>query len=234
MGLIDLLSLEPFQLSLILLVYLISGSLIHIILLALLIALLQPVPLSYLAYIILRLLHFKPFNMIYTKELRRHPRAVLVMSHTSYWDFAMYVLYRLAYPDIFKSFYAVIAGRFFDNKLQARILRYFGGIPGNRTHNAKGDKLVSVITEILKAKESFHLLIAPKGGITKLPWRSGYYYIAKGLNVPIGVVGVDYKFKCLWISGVLEYLSNIEQDEIILKMMMKNITPRNPEYEDIT
>jgi 1-acyl-sn-glycerol-3-phosphate acyltransferase len=185
---------------------------------------------SYFAYMILRFMKFKAFNMSYLSILNTYPKGVLVMSHTSYWDFFIFVLYKLSYPNIFRSFYIVVAGRFFNNKLLSVILTYFGCIPGNQTHDTKSGGITTKIVDQLKDKEKFHLMLSPKGGITKLPWRSGYYYIAKMLNVPIAVVGIDYKLKCLKIAGVFTHLRAIEDLQPKLQETMSQITPHNIQY----
>lgn len=185
---------------------------------------------SSIAYIILKCIGYQPFNIAYIDFLTRYPRAVLVMSHTSYWDFFIFILYKFAYPDIFRSFYIIVAGRFFDNKIQSKILTYFGCIPGNRTSDTKNGGLTSSIIDTMKTKNTFHLMLSPKGGITKRPWRSGYYYIAQALNVPIGVVGIDYKQKCLRVVGIFPYITEINLLEPQLQQCMSEITPRNTHY----
>ena len=63
--------------------------------------------------------------------------------------------------------------------------------------NIKSDT-VSYICDKLKNKSHFSLLISPTGSITNTQWKSGYLYIAKQLNVPVTVAGINYKEKQLY------------------------------------
>ena len=66
--------------------------------------------------------------------------------------------------------------------LQKYMLVRLGGIPVHREEN-KG--MIESVKDILKRLDSFILLLAPEGGIERVEnFRSGFYYLAKNLDVP--------------------------------------------------
>ena len=48
----------------------------------------------------------------------------------------------------------------------------------------KGAGKTEFIINFLKNKKKFHLFLAPDGALSAARWSSGFYHIAKGLNVP--------------------------------------------------
>lgn len=78
--------------------------------------------------------------------------------------------------------------------------------------------------------DSFNLLICPKGTILKKKWRTGYYHIAKELNVPILVGGMDYNLKKVVLFDIEQH-DSIENTERSVKLQLANIVPLYPECE---
>lgn len=111
---------------------------------------------------------------------------VIVMPHTSAWDFPLGVLVRaVVQADIHfaakKSLFRPPFGWFF---------RWMGGRSVDRS---KRNRLVDAVIDIFDEEEEFVLTIAPEGTRAKVDRiRSGFYYIALGAGVPIVKVRFDY------------------------------------------
>ncbi|MAE33350.1 MAG: hypothetical protein CL493_03405 [Actinobacteria bacterium] len=74
-----------------------------------------------------------------------------------------------------------------------------GGIPVYRV-NSKG--LIRGAVEEFKTLNNYILVIAPEGGVEAVEqFRSGFYYLAKGLNIPYVPIEIDFKNRCF---GILE------------------------------
>lgn len=69
------------------------------------------------------------------------------------------------------------------------IFRALGGIPVDRS---KSNNLVEQVVSEAAKHEKFILVLAPEGTRSKVDkLKSGFYHIAKGLNVPIVIAGFD-------------------------------------------
>ena len=81
--------------------------------------------------------------------------------------------------------------------LQKYLLLKLGGIPVYRV-NSKG--LIYGAIEEFKKIENYTLIIAPEAGTEPVSeFRSGFYYLAKGLNIPLVPIAIDFKNRCFSI-----------------------------------
>ncbi len=118
-------------------------------------------------------------------ELRKF--VLIVMPHTSGWDFPLGVLSRGAIGVKMKylakdSLFRPPFGWFF---------RAMGGYPVDRTRR---QGYVDTAVDLFRRHEDFILTIAPEGTRRKVDRiKSGFYFIAKGAGVPIVMVRFDYR-----------------------------------------
>jgi hypothetical protein len=122
---------------------------------------------------------------------------VIVCGHTSYWDGIITVLYRSEIPCV-----ALIKPQLLEGFL-GPFLKWLGFIPAPKLED-RGAGGVQQIVATLRALQAtsptpIRLLISPKGTIQNRPWRTGYQHIAKELEWPIKVLGVDYSKRSLTI-----------------------------------
>lgn len=162
------------------------------------------------------------------ERLTLNQRVVIVFSHTSYADFWILSCYLLAYPQRLHCVRTLIKPQVF--KYADGPLRYLGAIPATRLEDKGHGAVERIITE-LNSVESFMFLICPKGTILKKEWRSGYLNIAKGLNCPLMVAGLDYERKQVVASW--SYPANSEEKELVqaLQTELSRIVPLYPERE---
>ena len=181
--------------------------------------------LKYSCQSILKIMGWSPLNRYCISTINNNQKMVCVFSHTSYYDFCIMVLYKLAYPYYFKNMKTLINSYYFT--IMGRFLYAVGGIPAIvKEHNVK--RIVDSLQQ-----EQFMFLISPKGSILKKDWKTGYYYIAKQLNVPIIAVGLDYENKNIYIGKPI----NNQLEEPIIKNILYNdlshIVPLHPEQENM-
>lgn len=182
-------------------------------------------PFRWLARCILFLTGWEPMSKPIVTKMRRIGRAVFIFPHTSNWDFVMASLYAIAEPKVYKDIYAVVKPQLFENRL-GPFLKSAGLIPATRREDSNAGFVPNVI-KILENKKRFHLLISPRGSRDGKEWRSGYYWIAKQMKVPIVVVGYDFEYQIPVVDKVFytnhyESRQDLERD---LKLAAGEIIP---------
>lgn len=90
------------------------------------------------------------------------------------------------------------------------IFRWLGGAPVDR---AKNNNKVDAIIDIFNSRDKFILGMSPEGTRKKVTkWKTGFYYISKGANVPVIMVGLDFKNKEIKISEPYFLTDSMEKD----------------------
>ncbi len=148
---------------------------------------------------------------------------VAIIPHTSNWDFLFGVLSRqLIGRDIKfvgkKELFKPPFGFFF---------KMMGGYPVDRS---KRTNFVDAVVDIYNSKEEFYIGIAPEGTRKKVKeLKSGFYYIAKGANIPIIVATIDAGNKKLVFSKPFYPTDDKEKDFEWLKNYCSQFQAINPE-----
>jgi 1-acyl-sn-glycerol-3-phosphate acyltransferase len=110
---------------------------------------------------------------------------------------------------------------------KGRILRRLGGIPINR---GQRQAVVAQTIREFNHRESMVLFVAPEGTRKGTQyWRSGFYYIALGAEVPIVQGLLDYKNKRVGVGQHLMPSGDIEADLEILRGFFADTSPKYPE-----
>ena len=145
--------------------------------------------------------------------------------HTSNWDFVLGMLARWALnlPLNWVAKHSIFWGPF------RPILIAMGGVPLNRktTHG-----FIQKNIELFEQREKFILGLMPEGTRSKTErWKSGFYHIAHGANVPIALAYLDYKNKIIGVGKVMEASGNIAADFEIIRDFYKDKTGYHPENQ---
>lgn len=149
---------------------------------------------------------------------------IAVAPHTSNWDFVVGIAARsvlriqraqfLGKSQLFKPLF----GWFF---------RALGGHPVERTTS---QDMVEQVVRIFNRHDEFILAMAPEGTRRKVEkLRTGFYYIAKGANVPIIPVGFDFQKKEVVVGETLYPTDNVDGDMEKILSFYQTIHARNPE-----
>jgi 1-acyl-sn-glycerol-3-phosphate acyltransferase len=90
------------------------------------------------------------------------------------------------------------------------IFRWLGGTPIDRSQSTNK---VDAIVNIYNSRENFILALSPEGTRKKVDkWKTGFYYIAKGANVPIVMITFNFKDKEVKISEPFYTTDDMEKD----------------------
>jgi 1-acyl-sn-glycerol-3-phosphate acyltransferase len=157
-------------------------------------------------------------------EIPDSPKYVTVVApHTSNWDF--FILFMgsraidLPFPN-FAAKHTVFRGPI------GWMLEKVGGIPINRT---KRDNIVQQIIDAYNSRDRMILGITPEGTRGKSEyWRSGFYHIAQGANVPIGLVYIDYRTKSAGMVPTHLPTGDIEADMAYIRAFYAGCRGRHP------
>lgn len=107
------------------------------------------------------------------------------------------------------------------------LFRWLGGAPIDRS---KSTNKVQAIVDIFNAKNKFILAMSPEGTRQKVEkWRTGFYYIAKGANVPIVMITLDFQHKQLKISEPYHLTDDMEADFSYFHHYFKDVIGKHQE-----
>ncbi len=121
--------------------------------------------------------------------------------HTSYWDFPHMIAFGFATGQYI---HFLMKHTLFEGLLGV-LLRAMGGIPVDRR---QPQGLVATVSRAMDKHDELILVVAPEGTRSRSDyWKSGFYRLAQGAGVPIGLGFLDYGRRVvgygplLWPSG---------------------------------
>lgn len=152
-------------------------------------------------------------------------KAVIVAApHTSAWDFP-FTLATGAVLGLEMSWLGKES--LFRGRLRGAIMRWLGGIPVDR---AKRSDVVGHVVDRMNERESLHLVLAPEGTRGKADrWKTGFYHMAQGADVPIVLGYLDYARKRAGLGELFFPTGDIHADMRKIRAFYKNVTPKHPE-----
>lgn len=150
---------------------------------------------------------------------------VSVYCHTSYWEGFILFLYSNDAHII-----TVLKPQLF-TWWSSPFLRRLGYIPGPRLEDRGNGGVQIIINQLLNIKKistkPVIFLISPKGTIQNRPWRTGYKYIAQGLNWPVIPMRVDYSRRTVVFEEVPNNSMEIDDLQNILSLGCPRIPSRS-------
>lgn len=166
---------------------------------------------------------FRIFGWRVEGQLPDIPKYVTITPHTSNWDFPIALLLAFA----FRLKISLMAKDSLFRWPFGALFRWFGCIPIDRT---KSTDVVKQMIQAFRENEKLILVITPEGTREKVRyWKTGFYYIAKGANVPILLSFIDYRRKAAGIGPVITPTGDIEADIEGIKSFFANISGKFPE-----
>ena len=151
---------------------------------------------------------------------------LIAAPHTSNWDFPFTLLicfalrlrvYWMGKDSLFPPF---LGG----------IMRWLGGIPVDRS---KSGNLVQGTVDAFQANQRLTVIVPPEGTRGKVShWKTGFYYIALGAQVPIALGYLDFKRKAGGIGKMFELTGEIEADMAAIRQFYCGISGKNPQHFD--
>ena len=129
-----------------------------------------------------------------------------VVPHTTNWDFVLGILVKSARN--IKINYIGKEALF--KAPWGFIFRKLGGTPIKRDSN---HNQVDQIVSLINSKDEFRLAVAPEGTRSEVEkWRTGFYWIAKGADIPIVMVAFDMKNREVRFSEPFYATENKDSD----------------------
>jgi 1-acyl-sn-glycerol-3-phosphate acyltransferase len=148
---------------------------------------------------------------------------VIVVPHTSNWDFTLgtAALFALGFRVSFLGKHTLFKWPL------GVFMRWLGGIPVERS--VSRDRVTETVGAF-KASDQLILAVAPEG-TRKLvtQWKTGFYHVALGANVPIVPVAFDYGRKTVRIGPAFRPTGDMEADFAELKSFYRDVVARRPE-----
>ena len=146
---------------------------------------------------------------------------VIAAPHTSNWDFFYTLLIAFAFR---KKMYWMGKNTLF-KKPFGPLVRWMGGIPVDRE---KASNLVEETIRCFRENRELCIVIAPEGTRGRVSyWKTGFYRIASGAEVPILPAYLDYKKKVGGFGGLIYTTGDIEADMIRIREFYSGKTGKN-------
>lgn len=198
-----------------------------------------------MSQILISFLGWQDMSEYYQHLIKNTPKAIIIFPHSSYFDYFFCLLYKWAYE--LGDFYVIMSERFsfvrigniiyapdvymrsYMNKGLSKMKSFFSCWKDILFHSRyqtgehKKQNFVSHVCESVKHKDNYKIIISPTGSTSKKHWKSGFFYIAKELNVPIIIAGVDYKHKTVVVNGKLNNLTDYESCKILAEPLIDSI-----------
>jgi|TARA_B110000879_G_scaffold43403_1_gene61232 1-acyl-sn-glycerol-3-phosphate acyltransferase len=131
---------------------------------------------------------------------------IIAAPHTSNWDFPLGIA--IAFHLRLKVYF--IAKHTLFNGFAGPIMRWLGGVPLNR---GASTNFVDASVEIYANSENLIFAIAPEGTRSSVGrWKTGFYHMAKGANVPLALAYFDFSKRVGGIGKMLNTTENIDAD----------------------
>ena len=107
------------------------------------------------------------------------------------------------------------------------IFRALGGVPVDRS---KSTNMVDAIIKVFNEKDEFILAISPEGTRTKIDkWKTGFYHIALGANVPVILNAFDFGNKEYLISKPYYLTGDQKKDFLFFLNYYKDVKGKYPD-----
>lgn len=151
-------------------------------------------------------------------------KAVVVAApHTSNWDFpfTMAVAFALDLEIHWLGKHTLFTSPF------GPFFKWMGGIAVDR--RARGN-LVSQVVEVLNQHDDLMLIVPPEGTRSRASrWKTGFYYIATGADVPIILGFLDFEKKCGGLGHVFRPTGDIAADMAAIRDFYQDVKGKHPE-----
>jgi 1-acyl-sn-glycerol-3-phosphate acyltransferase len=148
---------------------------------------------------------------------------IIAAPHTSNWDFPI----TLAVTFVLKvKIYWMGKAAMFHWPF-GPAFRWLGGIPIDRSQS---HNVVEQSVQAFKERDKLIMVIPPEGTRKKVSyWKTGFYHIARGANIPIVLGYLDYQRKAGGIGPTFYPTGRIEEDMQKIKTFYATITGKRQE-----
>lgn len=179
----------------------------------------------WISVFVLRMLGWKVLGQ--APDVKKY--VLIAAPHTSNWDFPFTLMVCFA---LRLRVYWVGKSSLFPPVLGA-VMRWLGGISVDR---AKSGNLVLSTIDAFNQRERLTVIVPPEGTRDKVShWKTGFYYIAQGAQVPILLGFLDFKEKTGGVAHLFYPGGDIEKDMLEIQQFYRDYTGKNPrQFDDQT
>ncbi len=186
---------------------------------------------EFISYVSLCALDFMGFKINHDSIKHIPNKCVVVMSHTSIYDFVICSMIYHAYFKKRHPIYFMMKEEFGTpaNEVCAHLFPYTHIIPvgGQSVH---GQNVVDRVVHELKDKDNYMLCIAPEGTRRRVEnIRSGFYHISRRLNIPVIYCGIHFGTKVVYFEKGRKMGSEYEREKDWFISMCRKYVPLYPE-----
>ena len=145
---------------------------------------------------------------------------MIAAPHTSNWDlpFMLFIAFKLR-----AKIYWMGKEQIFKPPFKS-LMMWMGGVPVDRS---KANNMVQASIDAINENDQLFLIVPPEGTRSKVTyWKTGFYHIAHGADVPILMGFLDYKNKRGGIKGTYTTTGDIETDMEEIKGIYAAISGR--------
>lgn len=147
---------------------------------------------------------------------------LIAAPHTSNWDFPLTLM--VCFSLQIKVYWMGKASLF--PPVMGSIMRWLGGIPVDRSR--QGNLVQGTIDAFNQSKELI-VIVPPEGTRSKVTqWKSGFYYIAHGADLPIALGFMDYAKKIAGVEILFHPSGDISVDLPKIQAFYHGISGKNP------
>lgn len=148
---------------------------------------------------------------------------IIAAPHTSNWD-AVILLFAARIFELPLAWF--VKDAWFRFPL-GPVMRALGGVPIDR--GARRGAVEQAVAR-LKASERLALAVPPEGTRGRAAhWKTGFYHIARGAEVPIVLGFIDYARKVAGLGPAFTPTGDLERDFEVFRAFYENVTPRFPD-----
>ncbi len=152
------------------------------------------------------------------------PKFVMIAApHTSNWDFPimMFIAFKLRAKVYWMGKDAIFRKPF------NGFFKWLGGIPIDRSQS---NNVVAQMVAKFHGADRLVLIVPPSGTRKRVrKWKSGFYHIASGANIPVVLGFLDFKRKTGGVGPVMTLTGDMAQDMMYIRAFYSDIEGKNPE-----
>jgi 1-acyl-sn-glycerol-3-phosphate acyltransferase len=156
-------------------------------------------------------------------------KCVLIAApHTSNWDFVYLLLASFA---LRLNIYWMGKASLFSGPF-GPVMRWLGGIAVNREES--GNLVAASVAALKNAEGPVQLVVPPEGTRSRVRrWKTGFYYIAVGAELPILPAYLDFGQRRLGLGPVFHPTGDIERDMPQIQAFYAPMQGKNPQQFDL-
>ena len=142
--------------------------------------------------------------------------------HTSNWDFilTMTTLFSLNVKIFWMGKESLFSWPF------KGVMEWLGGVPIDRANQSGG--IVDQTIAAFNSRDQFVIAIMPEATRSMVrEWKTGFYHIAQGADVPMVMVRFDYGRKVMGLGPTIEPSGDITADMAIIRSYFSEIEGKN-------